>query len=52
MIAMGKSSELVPVETSDSVKTTTKKPAPLIVEKPVKFWSGIRNKKKEKKEVI
>ena len=49
MIAMGKSSELVPVETSDSVKTTTKKPAPLIIEKPVKFWSGIRNKKKEKR---
>ena len=49
VIAMGKSSELVPVETSDSVKTTTKKPAPLIVEKPVKFWSGIRNKKKEKR---
>ena len=49
MIAMGKSSDLVPMGTSDSVEMTTKKPAPLIVEKPVKFWSGIRNKKKEKR---
>ena len=49
MIAMGKSSGLVPMGTSDSVEMTTKKPAPLIVEKPLKFWSGIRNSKKRRR---
>ena len=46
---MGKSSDLVPMGTSDSVEMTTKKPAPLIVEKPLKFWSGIRNSKKRRR---